>query len=142
MDDIHQQCVRQVAEINEDSIFYIATPFTSKSPEVEESRMVLSTLTASFLKEQFNLTMILPITMSYQLVRMNHRLGSDWETWGNDDLKLLSKCGALIVLTLMGWDESYGVEQEINYARENKMPIYYYDPYCHEFATLELPTGV
>lgn len=138
MDDIHLQCVQHLQALNDDGIAYIASPYSHPLKEVRDMRYDLVTTHAATLKENYNLTMILPITMSAQMCEKNNSLKSDWDTWGFDDLKLLSKCSSLIVVQLIGWELSDGVEKEINAARESKLPIYYYDPYTSKFVMMEL----
>ena len=51
-----------------------------------------------------------------------------WEFWSKIDLEILSRCDALYVLCLTGWDVSVGVTAEIEFAKSKGLPITYIYP--------------
>lgn len=44
------------------------------------------------------------------------------------DFSLLNESKGMIVLTIEGWKESYGVNAEIEFCKKSDIPIYYLDP--------------
>ena len=48
--------------------------------------------------------------------------------WLRQDFALLAKADRLIVLQLHQWERSYGVMKEIEFARDNGIPVEYLDP--------------
>ena len=49
----------------------------------------------------------------------------DW--WLKQDFAVLTKCSKLLVYRMEGWEKSYGVGKEIEFAKEHKIPIEYID---------------
>lgn len=48
-------------------------------------------------------------------------MDGDW--WLEQDFAVLSKCDELWVYQMPGWDQSYGVGKEIEFAKQRKIPI-------------------
>ena len=48
--------------------------------------------------------------------------------WLKQDFALLAKADRLIVLQLHQWERSYGIAQEVAFARDNGIPVEYLDP--------------
>jgi hypothetical protein len=65
-----------------------------------------------------------PITESHMYQQYGDA-GHKWDFWEKHDKLMLRKCDELWVLTLPGWEESVGVQAEIQYANQRKMPIKY-----------------
>ena len=40
----------------------------------------------------------------------------------------MAACDALVVAQFAGWEDSYGIAQQVNYFRDNNKPIHYLDP--------------
>mmetsp|Transcript_29891 Transcript_29891/g.78818 ORF Transcript_29891/g.78818 Transcript_29891/m.78818 type:complete len:114 (-) Transcript_29891:26-367(-) len=54
-------------------------------------------------------------------------MGSDYNFWGDYSRDLLQRCDQLLVLKYPGWDESTGVQDEIAFAREKKLPVEFFE---------------
>ena len=52
----------------------------------------------------------------------------DHELWLEQDEFFMAACDALVVAQFAGWEDSYGIAQEVNYFRSNNKPIQYLDP--------------
>lgn len=63
--------------------------------------------------------------MCHYLLSFAPALGTDWATWKNYSLELLTKCDELWVLMLPGWELSEGVKQEIKSAEDLGIPVRY-----------------
>ena len=73
-----------------------------------------------------------PIAHSHAICRFG--LPSDWRFWARMDREYLARCDVLAVLTLHGWQESIGVQAEIELARELRMPVVFVAPTDLEMA--------
>ncbi len=52
-------------------------------------------------------------------------LADDWNFWSEYSYKLLAICDAMMVITLDGWEQSVGLQAEIEYCNKNKIPVQY-----------------
>ncbi len=68
-----------------------------------------------------------PIVHSHPLPNYNTVLAS-WGSaeWRTENYRWLSRCDAIAVLTVDGWHESVGVNDELEYANENDIPQFFY----------------
>lgn len=71
---------------------------------------------------------ILPITMSYVTQRLHSTLGGEFEAWADTDLTYISACKEIWVIMMPGWDRSVGVLAEIEFAKNRRKKIRYFDP--------------
>ena len=55
-------------------------------------------------------------------------LPKDWQFWKEYDLTFMQICRMLVVIKLDGWQESVGVQAEIQYANDLGIPIEYVEP--------------
>lgn len=66
-------------------------------------------------------------------IPINHLgFNGDWIKWSSFDHEMLSRCDKLIVLKLPGWEESKGVNAEINKAKELNLAIEWLDPFTDD----------
>jgi hypothetical protein len=54
------------------------------------------------------------------------KLPGDWKYWESNCRKMLKICDKLIVLTLDGWENSTGVQNEVRIAKEMNIPVSYF----------------
>ena len=52
-----------------------------------------------------------------------NRISHDF--WLKIDFDMIRRCDELWVYMLEGWDRSYGISQEIKFAKENNIPVVY-----------------
>lgn len=64
----------------------------------------------------------------YGMYGMAGRHDGDW--WLQQDFAVLAHCSKLVVYKMPGWDESYGVQKEIEFANKNNIPVSFleYEP--------------
>jgi hypothetical protein len=110
----------------EGHLTYLAVPYTSRHPEVEEARYrAVSAVAAAIMGTgEFVFS---PITQGHVLAKFGG-LPTDWEFWAAYSRAMLSRCQLLAVLMLDGWKESVGVQAEIGIAVELGIPIEYVQP--------------
>ncbi len=103
---------------------YLAAPYSHPDPQVREQRFrTVCQVTAVMFRE--GKIVFSPITHSHPLVE--HGMPTSWEYWQTVDRLYLSRCDELVVLKLRGWEQSVGVQAEIEIARELGKPVRYLD---------------
>lgn len=104
-------------------MIYLASPFSHPDPDVRRTRYEQVTkLTVDLLKEGKHV--FSPIAYSYEMAERFGLCGS-WDFWEKLDLDFLIRCDELWVLMLPGWDQSRGVEAEIDFAQRHGIPVTY-----------------
>ena len=106
-------------------MIYLASPYTHPDPRVREARYdAACRATVEFVRAGH--AVFSPIVYSHPLVK--YGLPTDWSFWMSFDLDHLRRCEELVVLTIDGWQESQGVQAELDLARTLTLPIRYLIP--------------
>lgn len=106
-------------------LIYVAIPYKHENAEIMLERYNISTRVAAMLIDAFaDVVPVAPITYTHVL---NEFVDRDVD-WYNFDIALLFCCDILLVITIDGWKESYGVQYEIEKAKAANMHIIYADP--------------
>ena len=107
-----------------DKLVYLATPYSHPQWEVEKQRYKDASAYAAKLMEEGYLVFC-PIAHSHPIETygMPELKSGDW--WLRQDFAILKHCDELVVYKLEGWQKSYGVGKEIEYAKNNGIPIRY-----------------
>jgi len=106
-------------------IIYLATPYTHKSKDVVEQRYILTANKCAELISEGNVV-ISPIFYGHNLLKFRDMPG-DWEFWKNFCESFLYKSDELWVYKIEGWDQSTGLQSEIDLAKKLNIPIRYID---------------
>jgi len=105
------------------NIIYLSAPYTHPSVMVRKQRFLAVTkIAGDYLKEGQHI--ISPITHSHPIV-CELDIPHTWEFWKEFDYMLIRMCSKMVVLMIDGWNESVGVQAEIEYARKLGLPIGY-----------------
>lgn len=101
---------------------YLAGPYSHPQPEIVALRYECH--------RQACAKLILAGGIVYSPIVHGHNLLPELAAWRHAewiayDLKILAKCNSVIVLMLDGWEESKGVQQELEFAKEAGLPIMY-----------------
>ena len=106
-------------------LVYLASPYSHPDPTVRDERYqaVCQAVAAMLLAGQ---SVFSPIVYSHPLTA--YGVPTDWSFWWRYDREMLSRCDRLVVLMLPGWQESVGVQAEIQLAREMDKPVSFLDP--------------
>ena len=99
---------------------YLAIPY-SQMPE--KSFYIANKISAIFMEKGF--IVFSPISHSHPISMEMKRYQTNYHFWLSQDRVWFEYCEMLVVLMLPGWKESKGVQIEIGWARELKMPIVY-----------------
>lgn len=104
-------------------IAYIGMPYSHPDPLVMEDRYVISNEVTAFLFN--NAPFLAPFAPISYTHRFGHRVDKDYDWVANLDINYLRISKILIVITIDGWKESKGLQEEIQFAKENNIPIVY-----------------
>jgi len=105
-------------------MIYLASPYSHPDPAVREQRFRQACAAAAALLRAGH-AVFSPIAHSHPLVE--YGLPTDWSFWERHDREHLARCDEVVVLLLEGWEESHGVQSEINIAQEMGKPIRFVD---------------
>lgn len=102
--------------------YYIASPYSHPSSAVRERRFQDVAKFAAYMVRKGS-TIFCPITHSHPI--QEHGTPGGWEFWKEIDETAIDNCRILYVLCIEGWNESEGVEAEIEYAKKRNMFVRY-----------------
>ena len=103
-------------------LYYLASPYSHKDREVMNHRAEVVTKAAVDLLNQ-GVFVFAPI--AYNAPWEKYNLPGDWNFWQEFDKAFVSRMDAVVVLQLDGWDRSTGVTAEVEFAKQNNIPVYY-----------------
>lgn len=110
------------------SYFYISNPYNGTDEQKEERAKIAAEVCGKLLKQ--GLFAWSPIVHNHAMMKVYDQftLEERKELMLEFDFSLLQEAQGMIVLTIDGWEESYGVSQEIALCEELEIPITYLDP--------------
>ena len=106
-------------------MIYLASPYSDPDPMVRQHRFHQVCREAASMMRRGQMVYS-PIAHSHCIVRFG--LPFDWEYWQAHSRLMLSFCDGLVVLRLDGWENSVGVQSEIEAARTMGIPIRHVAP--------------
>ncbi len=106
-------------------MIYLASPYSHPDQSVRELRYHANVRVTAELIENGHATFS-PIVHGHPLTKQG--LPTEWSYWKTYDRDFLSRCDALLVLQLDGWEESIGVNAEIDIAQQLGKPVWYHNP--------------
>jgi nucleoside 2-deoxyribosyltransferase len=105
-------------------MIYLASPYTHLDSAVRQNRFeAVCHATAALIRQ--GEVVYSPIVHGHPLCQ--YGLPIDWAFWEEYDLAFLEKCDRIVVLKLDGWQESVGVQAEIEAARQLGKPIAFFN---------------
>ena len=106
-------------------MIYLASPYSHPDPAVRKQRFCTACrVTAELLRA--GQLVFSPIAHSHGIAE--HNLPCTWSFWEPFDRWFLERCDELVVLMLDGWQESVGVQAEIQLAHALGKPVRYITP--------------
>lgn len=107
--------------------YYISNPYNGTDEQKEERARIAAQVCGALLKKGIH---------AWSPIVHNHAMMKDHEFSLEErrslildfDFSLLRASVGMIVLTIEGWDQSYGVRAEIELCRELSIPVRYLDP--------------
>lgn len=103
-----------------DKLLYLATPYTAFKGTREEAYHLACLKAAELMEEGY--TVFSPIAHSHS-IEVESGMSKDGEFWLKQDFGILAYCDELWVYKLPGWDTSYGVAEEIKFAKSYDIPV-------------------
>ena len=101
---------------------YIAIPYSKV--DKDRSFEIANQVAAYYIRQ--GCCVYSPITDGHVLKR--YGLPDDWEFWGNFDREFIQWCDEIVVCMVKGWEQSTGVNAEIEFARQLGKSIHYVTP--------------
>jgi hypothetical protein len=108
-------------------IEYLGLPYTDMDPTMEDWRADISDRIAADLFLREGRIIFAPISAWHHIAR-KYRLPGTFEYWAKFDEEFIKVSNKLLIITLPGWNESVGVNAEINLAKKYNVPVEYIDP--------------
>lgn len=117
------------------NLIYLASPYSHPSVTVREDRFERVCRAAGELM-RLGYMVFSPIAHSHAIGKLCD-LPKDWAFWERQDTAILARCTSMIVLMLDGWEQSVGIQAEVEFAQRRLMPIAWVHP--DEVASLPGP---
>lgn len=111
--------------LSQKSLYYLASPFSSKIEGLEEKRFKTITKVAAALLK-LGIKGIYPITSSVELAKYMEAK-TTFEHWAELDFMYIEHCDHVIVADMLGWQESIGVQAEIEFAHKLGKTVFLLD---------------
>jgi hypothetical protein len=103
-------------------IIYLASPFSSPDPAVEEWRFEQAAKAAATLINEGHIVFS-AIAHSFPIYRYGSGLPGHWDFWERFDKAFIDMCSRAIVLKLSGWQLSRGIEAEVALFEAQGKPV-------------------
>lgn len=106
-------------------LVYMASPYSHPDSDVMQQRFQEAACHAAKLMRE-GINVFSPITHTHPIAQYD--LPKGWDFWKQYDEKMLAVCDSMIVLKLDGWEQSKGVQAEIEIMGKAGKPIEYQEP--------------
>ena len=108
------------------NIIYFASPYSHPDPDVINERFQKACHAVADMTSK-GYVVISPIIYGHTLIQYREMPG-DYGFWKNFCQSFLLKCSEMVVFKLPGWEESKGIQAEIEQAEQIGMKITYIEP--------------
>lgn len=113
----------KIKKAKESKLIYLASPYSHPDDEVrEDNYIVVSNIAADMVSNGH--VVFSPISYGHNLLEFKN-MPSNWEFWFNFCVTFLLKCDKLVVCKMPGWENSIGVTEEIEIARNCGIEVEY-----------------
>jgi len=103
-------------------LIYLASPYSAPTARQRASRYKQVCKKAAELMEAGDVVFC-PIAHSHPIETLGMTGRKDGEWWLKQDFAVLEHCDKLVVYCMDGWQESYGVKREIEFADLAGIPV-------------------
>lgn len=107
-----------------ETFIYLASPYSAKSPKARDKRFRKVCRKAAALMLQ-GYRVFCPIAHSHPIETLGMKKKHNGDFWLQQDFAVLTFCDELWVYCMKGWEDSYGIRKEIEYAQTRNIPIRY-----------------
>jgi hypothetical protein len=115
-------------------MIYLASPYSHADTEVREDRYRSVCRVAAKLMLEGTIVFS-PIAHTHPIAKYGDLDALDADFYLKFDKEFIEHSEVVYILQLDGWKESYGVNWEINFAREKGIPVGYMNPETLEVTT-------
>ena len=106
-------------------LIYLGGPYSHKEKSIMNERVEHhAKVLAYFARTAENLVLYSPI-IHWSMVAYSHDLPHDFNYWKQQDFHMIRTATAMWVTVLPGWRESFGLGQELEYAKDIGREIMY-----------------
>lgn len=102
-------------------MIYLASPYTHQDPAIVKYRYQAVRAQVGWMLDA-GVYVYSPI-VHFHHVAKHHELPTDAKFWANHNRHMLNLANRMDVLCLEGWEESVGVKQEMEWAKEWRIPV-------------------
>ena len=120
-------------------LIYLSAPYTTGPDTVAKRQADIDRATA-WLMRLTGVYIFSPITYEKPLKDL-YGENLTWEFWGPRDGEMVSRCDELWVLQLVNWENSRGVNFEINEAQKLNKPIHYLNVHLLDGVMIAIDTS-
>lgn len=113
-------------------LLYVATPYSKYPAGTEAAFEAAAAITARLM--QMGLKVFSPIAHSHPLAVHGDIDPLDHSIWLPFDRVMMAKADALLVVMMDGWEQSFGIQHEIEIFQKSLNPHFYLDPITMELA--------
>lgn len=107
-----------------EKMVYLAGPYSHRLKRIRTRRYEQLTEISARLLER-DIINFSPITHSHNQQEFLQNYDTGFDDWRKNDLAFLSRCDAMFIAMIDGWDKSYGVSEELKFAKKNGIPVKY-----------------
>lgn len=100
-------------------MIYLASPYSKYPGGKEKAFKLVVAKAAELMLEGYEV--FCPIAHTHPIQNIIGDMDADW--WIRQDFAVLQHCDELVIYTMPGWSESYGVGKELKFAIENRIPV-------------------
>ena len=111
---------------NESGIIYLASPYSDYSADKEKVmalRFHLTVIAAGEIIAE-GYMVYSPIVHNHPIA-VNMKMPTGWVFWKNHDVEMLKVSSVMYILQLPGWENSFGIQEEMEIAKGLGIPIAY-----------------
>ena len=108
---------------------YLATPYSKFPGGAEKAYNAALDILTKFTRR--DITCYSPIVQTHPvdlLLDTQQGMALSHKSWLDLDFQMIERSSGLVVVMLPGWAESKGVRQEIEFAIDRGIPVFYQDP--------------
>lgn len=106
-------------------LIYLAGPYNDKDEQVRRQRMECYMDAVTYFMESAPSLCLFSPVIHNATIASHHEAFRVFNIWAQRDFFMIKKSSAVWVLTLPGWEKSYGVGQEIEYAESIDREVFY-----------------
>lgn len=105
-------------------MIYLAGPYSHPNPQVMDERARQLTAVAIRMIAD-GLVVFSPVTLGHAMFQLCPNLPTDAASWDKFNLAFLKNCTHMCVVKIPGWQESLGVQRELELCEVLNIPVQY-----------------